>query len=153
MVIGLRAVTLLSPSDRQPVILKPGRGALVWIVVHGDRCTECREYVRKVWDKRHDIFQWEERLTVVVREPGPDYPDFGIAELDVLLEGNPKLSFSGTGLIIADEWGDIFHATAGHHRFLSEASLAEWLRFVAMQCPECEQPEGPWREILLRSDI
>jgi hypothetical protein len=44
------------------------------------------------------------------------------------------------GVIIADRWGEIWHV----HRADSNAdlpraeALVEWLRYVQMQCPECQ---------------
>jgi hypothetical protein len=149
---GIRSLVLLSPHTHERVLLDTGRTACVLVVVHSDRCDACREYVQDLCDQRPQLFEWGERLIVVVRDPSEDPPDFDRTNLDVFIESEEKLSFSGTGVIVTDEWGDIFHATAGHHRFLSSTALAEWLRFIAMQCPECEQPEGPWREIQTHSD-
>lgn len=149
---GLRGIPLFSARDGQQVVVEPGRAGVVLIVVHSDKCKECREYVSDVWNQRADIFEWGERLIVVMREPSTEETDFGIPDIEVLVDANQKLPISGTGVMVTDEWGDVFHATAGHHRFLSASALKEWLRFIAMQCPECEQPEGAWREIQLHSD-
>lgn len=147
---GLRGIRLFSPRSGSDVPVESVRAALVLIVVHSERCQECRDYVSAIWNARERVFEWGERLIVVVQEPSADVPDFGSPDIEVLIDADHKLPISGTGVIVADEWGEVFHATAGHHRFLAPAALAEWLRFVAMQCPECEQPEGPWREIQFR---
>ena len=149
---GLRGLHLLQPGNGEPVALEANRAAIVLIVVHSEKCDECREYVSTLWNERSEVFQWDERVIVAVRDPSDDTPEFGAAAFEVLIDAEHKLPISGTGVMVADEWGEVFHATAGHHRFLAPSALAEWLRFVAMQCPECEQPEGPWREIQARGD-
>jgi hypothetical protein len=44
------------------------------------------------------------------------------------------------GAIVADRWGEIVHVTpAGESPGLPSAeSLAEWVAYLRMQCPECE---------------
>ena len=48
---------------------------------------------------------------------------------------------------VVDEWEEVFHVVriGAHHAFPDPVDLLEWVRFVAIQCPECEGPEGPWR--------
>ena len=147
---GLRGLHLTNPGTGALVPIEANRAGIVLIVVHSHRCDECREYVATLWEARGVAFEWNERVIVAMRDQSNDIPDFGAAAFEVLIDADQKLPISGTGVMIADEWGDVFHATAGHHRFLPPSALAEWLRFVAMQCPECEQPEGPWREIQYR---
>lgn len=143
----IRGLSLFSPVFGTQVSVEANRAAIVLIVVHSDQCAECREYVAKIWTARAEVFEWDERVIVAVREPSVGVPDFGAAGFETLIDTENRLPISGTGVMVADEWGEVFHATAGHHRFLAPSALAEWLRFIAMQCPECEQPEGPWREI------
>lgn len=41
-----------------------------------------------------------------------------------------------------------FVADAGvRHDLPRSGDLADWIRFLAIQCPECEGPEGEWRTI------
>lgn len=49
-------------------------------------------------------------------------------------------------LAVLDEWDEVFHLThLGPAHALPEAdAVAEWIRFVAIQCEECERPEWPW---------
>jgi hypothetical protein len=52
-------------------------------------------------------------------------------------------------LVIADEWGEVYSvADAGTgHRFPTPPEIIEWVRFLAIQCPECEGPEGEWKTV------
>jgi hypothetical protein len=56
-----------------------------------------------------------------------------------------------TVLLIVDAWGEVYHAerlpAAGGGPAASE--VEGWLRYVATQCPECEGPEGGWRDVRL----
>ena len=68
-------------------------------------------------------------------------PDRRVAERCGLASG---------GLLIADQWGELFLVEPmpdGAHSYPAPAEVAEWLRFVAIQCPECENPEGEWRTL------
>lgn len=49
-------------------------------------------------------------------------------------------------LAVLDEWDQVFHVDrfGAEHRFPDLESVAEWVRFVAIQCEECERPEHPW---------
>ena len=51
--------------------------------------------------------------------------------------------------MIADEWGEVYSvADAGAgHRFPGAPEIIEWVRFLAIQCPECEGPEGEWKTV------
>lgn len=55
---------------------------------------------------------------------------------------------AGTGgwLAVLDEWDQVFHVDhfGAQHLFPELESVAEWVRFVAIQCEECERPEDPW---------
>lgn len=44
------------------------------------------------------------------------------------------------GIVIADRWGEIYHAAGASSpgQLPSPSELVEWLRYVQMQCPECQ---------------
>ena len=49
--------------------------------------------------------------------------------------------------MITDEWGEVyFVADAGAgHDLPTLVEIGDWVRFLAIQCPECEGPGG-WVE-------
>lgn len=51
-------------------------------------------------------------------------------------------------LAVVDEWDEVFHVVSigRDHVFPDPSDVLEWVRFVAIQCPECEAAEWPWRE-------
>jgi hypothetical protein len=91
---------------------------------------------------------------MVVVVPGP--PEAGALlsaageSLQVLSDREGALA-SGTDarIVVADEWGEVYfvsEAGAGHE-LASPQEVVDWVRFIVIQCPECEGPEGEWRRI------
>jgi hypothetical protein len=69
--------------------------------------------------------------------------------MQFLADPEGKLASGMARVVIVDEWGEVyFVAEAGEeHAFPSAAEIADWVRFLAIQCPECEGPEGEWRNL------
>jgi hypothetical protein len=99
-----------------------------------------------------EIQEWGGRLTIVVPGGRADAATFAETTTDMLeVVVDPERAF-GAGhatLIVADEWGEVhFVADAGAgHELPSQEEVVQWVRFLAIQCPECEGPEGEWRTI------
>lgn len=148
----LPSVDLPSVPGGEPVALRGGRGPRVLVVVHSTGCAACEEYVRGLAASTDALAEWGGRLMVVV--PGPveqaaELQEMASAACQVLADPEGRLSAGGAAVVIADEWGEIyFAADAGaEHGFPTLEEIAEWVRFIAIQCPECEGPEGEWRTI------
>jgi hypothetical protein len=45
-----------------------------------------------------------------------------------------------TAVVIADQWGEVRMAEAAgpSHRFEAGDEIVQWLRFIAIECPECQ---------------
>jgi hypothetical protein len=123
---------------------------------HPGGCAGCEDYARALAGRAAEIGEWGATAAVVVpggrEEPRPAAPGAG-GPLEVLLDAEGRvagqLGLRGAAVVIADEWGDVYaleDAGAGHE-LPSPQEVAEWVRYIAIQCPECEQPEGAWREI------
>lgn len=104
-----------------------GRGPRVLISTHGLACEPCRNWLHRALAREEEILSWGGRIVVPEAEEGVDVRTSG-------------------WVAVADEWGEVFHAAAigPDHVFPDTSDLATWVRFVAIQCPECEGPEGPW---------
>lgn len=120
------------------------------VLVHGLPCPSCEDYVRQL--ERSDITTWGGRVAVVV----PHLADcvslrssLGGGPAEVLLDPDRELAAGDLAVVVADEWGELFFAAASSpdHDLPAAEEVAEWIRFVAVQCPECEGPEGAWREL------
>lgn len=104
-----------------------GRGPVVVIAIHSTSCAECRSFIDDLSGHADSMADWNARLMVS--------------------EDTRNLPVRAPGVMIADEWGEVFFEKTADHQFLPVADVLDWVRFIAIQCPECEQPEGAWREL------
>lgn len=96
-----------------------------------------KQYMAEALDRTREVAEWGGSLIVVPSEPD------GKTDLAA------RLGIRGAAVVIADEWGEIFFAAdAGAEQALpTPDEIVEWVRFISIQCPECEQPEGEWRTL------
>jgi peroxiredoxin len=124
--------------------------------VHSPDCPECRAYLQSLMERPDAFGNWGGRLLVILpAEPG-GAEAFAAASgfpVHLLVDRGGTLArrcgMDGAGLVVADAWGEVHYtarAGAGHDLPTAE-EVEEWLKFLAIQCPECEQPEGLWRSI------
>src|SRR5690606_13737547 len=94
----------------------------------------------------HDqIADWDGRVLVVVPEALEQAAgvrsDFAVVA-DVHGEAARRCGLHGGGaMVIADQWGEVFFVEAGGegmHNWPPAEEVVEWLRFMAIQCPECQ---------------
>ncbi len=145
-------VRLPSVRDGSLVDLRTGRGPCAIVSVHSATCEDCHAYVRSLGSIDQEIAAWGGRLVVVAPGPaGMAAPLHAATNAAFLVLADPDLRFASgqAGVLIADEWGEVhMSAVAGEaHAFPGPGEIVEWLRFLAIQCPECEGPEGDWRTI------
>ncbi|HEU5049980.1 MAG TPA: hypothetical protein VFU00_06620 [Gemmatimonadales bacterium] len=149
----LPPVHLVSADTGGVVDLRASRGPRALVAMHSIACRACREYVREeLAPGARAIAEWGGRLTVVV--PGGIANAAGFAEtttgaLEVLADPGRAFAPARAAVTIADQWGEIYFAAdagAGHDLPRCE-DVVEWIRFLAIQCPECEGPEGEWRTL------
>jgi hypothetical protein len=130
----------------------PGRwrGPRVLVAMHEFDCDECTRYVKSVASHREVFATWGGELAVVVPACS-GASTASLAELGVAVLRDPdRVLLTGQlAVIVADEWGEIHFASEAEdaHGAISPAELLEWVKFVAIQCPECEGPEGEWRNV------
>ena len=172
--IGLKAggrlpvVTLTSvASGKQISLREPAAGApaILSLPPSPDRFAE---YARTFAAKRPGYTNWAGRPVVLVpgdlanasaaaADAGLTGADGGIGETTVLVDADGSLR-RGWGLaddvaavIVADRWGEVYAVAAGTDpsELPGPDAIDEWLRFLAMQCPECgvidEPGLGEWR--------
>ena len=147
----LPSASLRAAPDGRETDLRAGSGARVVVIVHSADCARCRNFVQSLASISDEIADWGGRILVLV--PG----DLGAAarfaesaaDVEVLADSEGILDIEGGTVIVADEWGEIyFAAEAGQqHDFPATSEIVEWIRFIAIQCPECEGPEGEWRTL------
>ena len=144
---------LTAAATGAPVSLRSGRGPRIIVGVHAVDCAACAAYVARLCSESDALEEWGARVSVVA--PRSDVTPAeelraGCAELLVAEDGvESALDVEPPALVVADEWGEVYFSTraAGDHEFPAPAEVVEWIRFIAIQCPECENPEGEWRTL------
>ncbi len=148
----LPTTTLTSLPGGAPAQLLSGRGPSIILIVPENEAADCVDYLDVLAAAAPQLAEWGGHVVVVV--PGPVAAAEPVRchlgeNATVLADPEGKLSGIGPSLIITDEWGEIhFYASAGDRQELPDAQeLQDWARFIAIQCPECEGPEGEWRNL------
>jgi peroxiredoxin len=151
----LPSVSLAATPDGELVDLRGGRGPRVLVLMHAGACDGCQDFLRQIAPIATEVAEWGGRL-LVVPEPEEDHDALlGEAPPGMRVLSDPEqtvardLGLTGAAVVIADEWGEIYFAAqsgTGHRLPLPE-EIVSWVRFIAIQCPECEQPEGEWRTL------
>jgi peroxiredoxin len=158
----------LAAGGRLPALRLPRVGSGETVEVRGDRrnpsmilfahsaeCAECRDYVEALIEQPDAFGVWGGRLLVIV--PGTagtqNYPTSATFPVHLLVDEGSEFArrcgMEGGGLLVADAWGEVHYAiyTGESHDLPTPAEVEEWLKFLAIQCPECESPEGAWRTL------
>jgi hypothetical protein len=135
------------------VDIRSGHGPRTLVTLHSAACAECWRYVNVDLTFATDrIAEWGGRLAVVVPGQVESASELGMTPVDgmeFLADPEGKLATGKAMVVITDEWGEVyFVADAGEgHDLPTALDIEDWIRFLAIQCPECEGPEGEWRTI------
>lgn len=133
--------------------LRSGRGPRALLTVHSAGCPECRQYVASEFARAFaQVGEWGGRLAVIVPgNPGeaPELAEIVPAGIELLRDPEAGLASGRAQVVIADEWGEVFFVedAGAAHDLPGSLDIRDWIRFLAIQCPECEGPEGAWRTI------
>ena len=136
-----------APEGNLQPVRAPGRRAPVLVLLHGSTCAACRDYVDLLASAHAALQEWGGSVGVLLPEPISDANQFHEQRrlpFPVLADPEQRLvrasQVAPPALVIADQWGEIHHVTVAgpEHAWPSPAEVTEWLRFLAMQCPECE---------------
>jgi hypothetical protein len=145
------AVTLPGAGDRPAVSLKHGRGPRAIVTLHGAGCEDCCAWCVRLAAASDRAAEWGGRIIVVLpaSDEGDEAADLRDQGLTLVRDPEGAIAEGRTAVIVTDEWGEVFFATdAGDgHAWPSADEIVDWLRFAAIQCPECEAPEGEWRSL------
>ena len=136
----------LEAPDGTPAALRVrGRQAAVVVLVHDAACAECRDYLGQLAAADAEHREWDGRVAAVVPAPA--------GRVEALAAGLPfpvladpgrcagaALGIGGSAVLIADQWGELYSVSAAGdgHSLPAPAEITGWLRFLAIQCPECE---------------
>lgn len=150
LVRGARLPHLRLPSapDGSPVplVAPGGRVFPVIVAAHGAECDGCRAYLRRLAAGDAEIREWDGRVLVIVPGVLEDAARLAnaIEPFTVLADSEGAwarwMGSEGAAAVVADPWGEVRfrHDAGAAHDLPDPAELADWARFVAIQCPECE---------------
>jgi hypothetical protein len=100
--------------------------------------------VRELEAEAESLREWDARVLVVLATPPEAAARFPAGKFTVLSDAEGRLaaalSIRPPALVLADQWGEV-HARqeAGEeHAFLTLDEIVSWLRYLAIQCPECQ---------------
>ena len=132
--------------------LRAGRGPLVLLIMHLAECEPCRGHLDALLEHQVEWSHWGARVFGVAPAENPHLSPqekSAASGTAMLIDRDHVLADGRAGVIVADEWGEVHFAQSagtGHAMPMAE-ELIEWARFVSIQCPECEGPEGKWRSV------
>jgi hypothetical protein len=149
---NLSGRTLVDATTGSAVPLRSGRGPRAIFVAHSSDCAGCRAYIAQLAEHQPAIAEWGGRVSVVVCEVASHAAllyGSAPADIQVLADPDADIDAEPAAVVIADEWGEVYFAGAAvaNHALPEMREVIEWVRYIAIQCPECEQAEGEWRSV------
>lgn len=134
------SVSLKALFDDRQFVVRPSRGARVLVAVHEFDCAECIRYVQQIVSIREELAACPGDVVIV----GPMFigvsaTGFGGLGVPVLEDPDHLLTNGRLTVLIIDEWGEIYFASQSEnlHGAIATEDVSEWVKFVAIQCPEC----------------
>ena len=118
--------------------------------LHTGDCAACHRYAGVLTEAAPEVGAWSGRIILVAhRTDRLDLRRLRDAGVRVVEDPKRVMVVDEASVAIADEWGEIFFAVAADdiHSLPSADEIADWVRFISIQCPECEAPEGEWRAL------
>jgi hypothetical protein len=103
--------------------------------MHSFECVECDQYLQALTSIVDEFRVWDARLLVCISPEiaaAPSPLPFGTLLI------NDQFPLEGTGLIVADRYGQVFYVVRAHdgHTLPSAQELTEWLKHLGTLCPE-----------------
>lgn len=109
-------------GDALVPLRRTGRLATVLVTVHPG-CETCAAYLDGLARVQTEMEEWDGRL--IATHVSDELAAAGIPAPAVL---------------IADQWGELFvvEPAGDDHAFIEPDEVVSWLRYLAIQCPECQ---------------
>jgi peroxiredoxin len=124
-----------------------GRFAAVVVLVHDAECDACKRYLAALAAADAQHREWDGHVVALVpMRPEQVAECRTAASLPYSVLPDPErrawtaLGLTGAAVLIADQWGELRYVSPGGagHSFPTAEEVTEWLRFLAIECPECE---------------
>jgi peroxiredoxin len=135
-------LALTSASGAEYRLRARGRRSPVLVLVHAGPCAGCDAYVQRLAAAAAALGDWDGDVLVI--SPGSAEEPLPASPFPFLHDpGNRVAAALGVrppAVVIADQWGEVqdVREAGDEHRFPSEEEIESWLRYLAIQCPECQ---------------
>lgn len=133
----LPELSLATPSGETVRLRGGGRRSPVLVLVHVGPCAACDAFLRALAAASDALREWDGNVRVIA--PAPAESPFPLL---VDTEGRvaSALGVRAPAVVIADQWGEVHeaHEAGDEHRFPTVTEIEDWLRYLAIQCPECQ---------------
>lgn len=103
---------------------------------------EAADRTRRVY---RDLWQRRTLLLVSVAPAGVDAAQIAARlrervgdDAEVIVTADAVEGLPRPGVLVADRWGEIVHVAPIDPAAIDVDDLADWVRFVQIQCPECQ---------------
>ena len=123
--------------------LRPGgRRSSVLVLVHSTECAACAAFVVRLAAAADGLRAWDGEVRVIV--PAAQAGSPSASPFTLLVDAEQRvataLGITPPAVVIADQWGEVHDVreAAGEHRFPAVEEIESWLRYLAIQCPECQ---------------
>lgn len=130
------------PGGESTPIRSPRREGGVVLLLHAADCSGCLAYLERLAESEESLREWEARVIAIAPDAASipaTLPFRVLSDREGRFERISRLAPGS--LVIADQWGEVFHVhdgVPGEHAFPGPPEVVEWMRFVAIQCPECQ---------------
>lgn len=133
-------------SGRATPLRASGRQGAVVVLVHGSECDACGRYLAALAAADAQHREWDGRVVAVVPGAAAGTDALNAAPLPFPVLADPEgrawaaLGIEGSAVVIADQWGEVHEVARGGagHDLPDADAITEWLRYLAIRCPECE---------------
>ena len=142
----LPAMMLESSSGTEVSLEIPRRRSGVVVLIHGGACAICRAYVLGLLARAAEIAEWDGQLLVVQDgesadlQLGEDAAEGARVYIDRERILQLRIGLAAPAVLVADQWREIhlMESAGAEHGFVAIDEILAWLRYLAVQCPECQ---------------
>ncbi len=141
----------------RPLDWRDTRRNRIVFFTHPGACAGCSSHARDLVALRAHLSRWDGDLWLVGDTADDVMPEADdvirvTGDTDHLLRQRCGLSADDARVAVADRWGQIWQTAVAddRHTLVAPADVLETIKFIAIQCPECEtldQPAGDWSSV------
>lgn len=145
----LPSVDLRRSDDRGSVGWRNVRHVTVAVFLHPE-CSDCDDYLRRLGQEQR-LPMWGGRILAIGDPPpgpgGVELPDgvLPVTDPDGQARRAADVPPGTAAVLVVDRFGQVFarRTDEAGHDLPSAGDVLEEVRFISVQCPECEVPDVP----------